>query len=140
MIRQSNLDEPKNSLQLKADWSIINAGGALLNILPGADRLVIPVEKFTNYALDPQRQKDKAIAFEKALGYNLDNFEKLIENIKRNITKFPAIPKPDIGYGQRYQVTVVLTGENGKQAKVLTAWIIDKNAKQTRLISVYIDK
>lgn len=47
---------------------------------------------------------------------------------------------PDTGYGRRFKVTVDLVGENGKTAKVLTAWILDKNTNELRLTSVYIDK
>jgi len=56
------------------------------------------------------------------------------------IRKYPAKPKPDVGYGKRYQVVMDLTGENGKTAKVLTAWLLDKDTNVTRLISVYVDE
>lgn len=42
----------------------------------------IPEEKFTKYALDPIRQPDKARAFRDALGYTIDNYQELIENIQ----------------------------------------------------------
>lgn len=42
----------------------------------------IPAEKFTDYALDPKRQPDKAKAFRDALGYTLDNYRELIDNIR----------------------------------------------------------
>jgi len=51
-----------------------------LNILPEAEDAVIPVEKLTDYALHPIKGKGKAIAFDRALGYNLTNADKLIEN------------------------------------------------------------
>jgi prephenate dehydratase len=111
-----------------------------MNILPNADRAVIPIEKFTEYSLNPQKQKDKSIAFERAMGYNLSNVQKLIDNIRANITNFAAVPKPDLGYGQRYQVVMELTGENGKRAKVLTSWIFNSGSKIPRLTSVYVDK
>ena len=108
--------------------------------LPNSYAVVIPVEKFTHYALNPQRQKDKAVAFEKALGYTLDNYHHLIANIRSNIAKYPATPKPDLGFGQRYEVRMDLLGENGKSAKVITAWIMDKETNETRLGSAYVDK
>jgi len=111
-----------------------------LFILPNADKAVIPSEKFTEYSLNPLKQKDKAIAFERALGYNMSNYQKLIDNIRANITKFTATPKPDIGYGQRYQIIMELVGENAKSAKVLTAWIFSDNKNIPTLTSAYIDK
>jgi hypothetical protein len=110
-----------------------------METLPNADKAVIPVEKFIGYALNQKKAPNKAFAFRLALGYTIYNYEKLIDNIRGNIKKFPAVAKPNIGYGQRYQVIMKLRGENGKTANVLTAWLIDKNTNETRLISVYVD-
>lgn len=49
-------------------------------VLPNYDKAVIPIEKFTQYAPNPEKDKNKAEAFEKALGYNLNNAEGLIKN------------------------------------------------------------
>ena len=111
-----------------------------MDILPDADNAVIPIEKFTQYALNPEKQRDKAIAFKLALGYDLSNCQKLIDNIRRNIKNHPASQKPDLGYGLRYEVIISLLGENNKRAKVLTAWLVDKATNETRLISAYIDE
>jgi len=48
----------------------------------------IPMAKLTKYALDSEKAPDKAFAFEKALGYNLGNVDKLVENIKRNVNNY----------------------------------------------------
>lgn len=106
--------------------------------LPNYDRAVIPKEKFTQYALNPQKDKNKADAFEKALGYNLNNANKLIKNIKENVNKFNAIEKEDKGFGKRYEVLMTLKGENKKIANIKTAWIIDKDTGETRLTNAYV--
>lgn len=106
--------------------------------LPNYDRAVIPKEKFTQYALNPQKDKNKAEAFEKALGYNLNNANKLIKNIKENVNKYNAIEKEDKGFGKRYEVLMTLKGENKKIANIKTAWIIDKDTGETRLTSAYV--
>jgi hypothetical protein len=54
-----------------------------MNKLPRADEAVIPIDKFVKYALDPSGDRNKAVAFESALGYNINNAEKLITQIKR---------------------------------------------------------
>ncbi len=107
-------------------------------LLPNYQEAIIPEEKFTEYALNPLKDKNKAEAFEKALGYNLSNSNKLIENIRTNINKFNATEKPDLGYGTRYEIIMNLTGENGKNANVKTAWIIDKDTKKTKMTSAYV--
>lgn len=106
--------------------------------LPNYQNAIIPEEKFTQYALNPEKDKNKAEAFERALGYNLKNYKKLIYNIENNINKFDAIEKPNIGYGERYEVLMTLVGENKKTANVKTAWIIDKDTGETRLTSAYV--
>lgn len=100
----------------------------------------IPKAKLTDYALNPDKAPDKALAFEKALGYNLGNVDKLIENLVRNINNFEFKEMPDTGYGRRFKAILELTGENGKTAKVLTAWLLDKKTNEFRLTSLYVDK
>jgi len=100
----------------------------------------IPTAKLTQYALNPDKAPDKARAFEKALGYNLGNVEKLIENVTNHINDCDFKEMPDTGYGRRFKVTLELTGENGKTAKVLIAWLLDKNTGEFRLTSIYVDK
>ncbi len=106
-----------------------------MDILPNADRAIIPVEKLTDYALNPDREPNKAKAFKEALGYDASAAQALIENIRSNITNFSAKRKPDNGYGVRYEVHMALTGQNGKTAFVKTAWIIDKHTDIARLTS-----
>ena len=109
-----------------------------MNILPRADEAIIPIEKFTKYALNPENSRGKFLAFQKALGYNLGNYEKLIKNIRNNIKKFPAIAKTDKGHGMRYSIAMEITGVNGKTAHVITAWIDDNKTGEMRLTSAYV--
>ena len=111
-----------------------------MDILPKADEAIIPIEKFTKYALNPDKQPDKAVAFELALGYNVENVEKLIESIRANLKKFPAKPKENKGFGDTFEIVMELIGENRKTAKVLTGWINDKKTGEMRLTSAYVDK
>ena len=106
--------------------------------LPNYENAVIPFEKFTQYILDPIRSKGKAVAFEGALGYTIKNADKLIENIRLHLGEYGAREKGDIGYGMTYEVIMELTGENGKKAYVLTAWIFDDATSEIRLTSAYI--
>ena len=111
-----------------------------MDILPNFDKIVIPIEKFTKYALNEDNSPNKAVAFDLALGYNITNAELLIENIRNNITKFPAKARGNKGYGAIYEVAMILTGVNGRTAKVLTGWIDDDSSGEMRLVSAYVDK
>ena len=95
-----------------------------------------PKEKLTKYSLDPTKCPDKAEAFKKALGYDLNNYADLMLNIKDNIDISKFVEKGDIGHGMRYEYIMKLKGPNGKTANVLTAWIRDGDG--LRLTSVYV--
>lgn len=99
----------------------------------------IPEEKFTKYALDTERQPDKARAFKEALGYTQENYKKLIKDIDRNFDKEKLVEKGDRGHGMRYQQVMRLKGMNEKEANVVTAWMEDDEG-DFRLTSVYITK
>ena len=98
----------------------------------------IPKEKFTGYALNPEKDPNKAKAFKDALGYDLSNYEQLIQNINDHIDESKFVEKSDLGFGMRYQNVIELEGPNGKKANVVTAWIQDGDDK--RLTSIYVTK
>ncbi len=108
--------------------------------LPKAEEAVIPTAKLTEYALNPSKEPDKAAAFESALGYNTENAEDLIKQIKAKLPDGTAKEKGDRGYGMTYEVVMDITGPNGKTAKVLTAWIDDQKSGEMRMITAHVDK
>ena len=108
--------------------------------IKGFGEAYIPTAKLTQYALNPDKAPDKALAFEKTLGYNLSNVDKLIENIVNNINDFEAERKAKTIYGEQFQIQMELTGENGKTALVMTGWIVDTETDEVRLTSIYIKK
>ena len=104
----------------------------------GYGKAVFLEEKLTQYALNPLKDRHKAVAFRLALGYQLQDADELMRNVAEHINNFPAIEKPDNGYGKRFQILMELTGKNGKTAKVMTAWIKDKDTGGIRLTSIYV--
>lgn len=115
-----------------------NSGSGIMK-LPRYKEAVIPKAKFTQYALNPDKDPDKAKAFKKALGYTMDNADDLIEQIKEKLPDYEAVGKGDRGWGMTYEVIMDIIGPNGKMAKVLTAWIDDKNNGEMRLTTVHVD-
>lgn len=99
---------------------------------------VVPKEKFTKYALDPVKQPDKARAFREALGYTMDNYQDLIDNISANLDESALILKGSNEQGKLYEYVMRLTGANGKQANVCTGWIIENGKTEPRLTSAYV--
>lgn len=102
------------------------------------NRIAIPVQKLTGYALNPRRAPDKAKAFKIALGYDQSNADELLQNIVGHTDESKFVEKGDMGHGMRYEYIMRITGANGKEANVLTAWIEDDGKK--RMTSVYVTK
>ena len=119
--------------------AIAKDSGSGIMKLPRYENAVIPKSKFTQYALNPDKDLDKAKAFEKALGYTIDNSDNLIKQINEKLSEYEAVEKGDRGWGMTYEVIMNITGPNGKTAKVLTAWIDDKNNGEMRLTTVHVD-
>lgn len=130
------INEAKSKAGVKSIAKSVDSGTIKMNLQLFANKM--PDEKFTQYSLNPLKVPDKAKAFKSALGYTVDNFEDLRQNILDNLVEDKFIEKGDNGYGMRYEQILELTGPNGKKAKVLTAWIQDDEDK--RLVSVYVDK
>ena len=98
--------------------------------------LAIPTAKLAGYALNPLKAPDKAKAFQLALGYDQSNAEELLQNILDHVDESRFVEKGDAGYGMLYELIIRLTGANGKEANVLTAWIAEGDKK--RMTSVYV--
>lgn len=95
-------------------------------------------EKFTQYALNPEKNPHKAKAFKDALGYTMENYKELIENIENNLDEDKLIEKNRDDYGVRYEQIMRLRGPNGKEANVCTGWI--EETDDFRLTSTYVTK
>lgn len=139
--KETGLQKEYNRIRISKNDSTKLAQNDII-VLPNYENAIIPIEKFTKYALDMNNPKgrNKAIAFQEALGYNVNNVDKLIRNIQKNLNKFNAIEKSDKGFGKQYEVLMTLVGENKKVANVKTGWIIDKETGETRLTSAYVAK
>lgn len=107
--------------------------------LPRYQEAVIPKDKFLEYALNPQKDPDKARAFKSALGYTTENADELMQQIYDQLPRYKAVERGDRGWGMTYEVVIEIIGPNGKTAKVLTAWIDDKQNGEMRLTTVHVD-
>lgn len=124
---------------MKAAETVENTGKSGIIRYEEKRKLAIPQMKLSGYALNPQKAPDKAAAFEKALGYTLRDAETLIQDVLDHLDDEAFIEKGDAGHGMRYEQILLLTGLNGKQANVLTAWIDDGNGGK-RMTSIYVTK
>ena len=109
-------------------------------LLPNYSVAHIPDAKLTAYALNVNHPegKHKAVAFQKALGYNINNKGRLIYQVRQGLKKYRAVERPTNEYGKPFEVFMMLSGANKKFAKVKTGWIIDNGKSEPRLTSIYV--
>jgi hypothetical protein len=107
------------------------------------NEVIIDPRKLTDYALDPEnpKGKDKAVMFQRHLGYTKDNYQLLLDQIHDRVLDAEAIPKNEDQFGTRYQVDLEIQGVEAQQMEIVrTGWLIPPNSNQARLTTLYIPK
>ncbi|MEL6326596.1 MAG: DUF6883 domain-containing protein, partial [Cyanobacteria bacterium J06626_23] len=81
-------------------------------------RIEIDPRKLTDYALNPDNPvgKDKAIVFERQLGYTRSNYEHLLTARRLAVLDAEAEPTTQDEHGQRYRVDLTIQGINEQTA------------------------
>jgi hypothetical protein len=105
--------------------------------------IIIDPRKLTNYALDPENPKgrDKAVMFERYLGYTKDNYQPLLDQINALVLDAEAIPQNHDQFGMRYRVDLEIQGIEDRQIEIVrTGWLIPPDSNQARLTTLYITK
>jgi len=110
-------------------------------LLPNYQSAKVDDRKVSGYTLNMEHSlgRHKAIAFQKALGYTVENKDLLLDQVYQGLQKYRAEEKPGTEYGRPFEVAMIILGANGKYARVKTAWLIDHGAAEPRLISMYVD-
>lgn len=105
-------------------------------------RLEIDPRKLTEYALNPDNPvgADKAIVFQRVLGYNRDNYQSLLEQIQSQAMEAETIQKSEDQHGQRYQVDLEVVGTENQRAIVRLGWIVRSETDFARLVTLYVKK
>lgn len=105
-------------------------------------RLVIDSRKLTEYALNPDNPvgADKALMFQRRLGYTKDNYELLLQQIQDLALDAEATPTQADEHGQRYQVDLEIVGLQNQREIIRTGWIVEPGSDFARLITLYVRK
>ncbi|WP_353734986.1 DUF6883 domain-containing protein [Okeania sp. SIO2C2] len=107
------------------------------------NQITINPRKLTEYALNPDNPKgaNKALMFERHLGFTKDNYELLLEQISTQVLEAEAIFKSRDEHGDRYQVDLEIIGtQEGQKEIVCTGWIVELEINTARLITLYVRK
>jgi hypothetical protein len=107
-----------------------------------ADEIIIDPRKLTEYALDPDsaRGRDKAIVFERVLGYTIDNYDELLQQLMTSCPQTEATEYRRIEQGILYQVDVIIFGKESAQAVVRTGWLIRSGTRAARLTTAFVKR
>ena len=106
-------------------------------------KIEIDPRKLTQYALNLDNPKgvNKAIMFQRHLGYNQDNYELLLQQITSKALEGNAVYQSADLHGKRYQVDLEITGiEAGQREIVRTGWLIKPDSNTARLVTLYVRK
>lgn len=94
--------------------------------LPGAAAASAAEEKFTRYFFNPDSKDGapKGDAFSSRLGYNINNWALMSQEILTAAARYPATFRIETPYGKKYEQMVILQGLKKKPANVLIGWIV----------------
>lgn len=106
--------------------------------LPNAQRATIADAKMVKYIFNPENPDGyaKGLAFTSRLGYSIDNWKQLKEELSQGATKYPATFKGNTPHGLKYEQKMVLYGKKGKPANVIVGWMCKDQS--THLTTPYI--
>ena len=105
--------------------------------------ITIDSRKLTEYALNLDNPKgaDKAVMFERHLGFTKNNYQLLSNKIKLIALEAEAVLQQTDIHGRRYRVDLEITGiQPGQQETVRTAWIVQSDSNVARLVTLYVKK
>lgn len=104
------------------------------------EKCVIPEAKLTRYALDKTSKKgrDKAVAFELALGFTSDDADEVMRLVYRWMGRNDPVMTGENQWGEINTADIPMTGKNGKRANVRTGWILRHGEDKMPLTSIYV--
>lgn len=106
--------------------------------LPNALSATADNRKFTEYLFGGTNERGlaKGAAFTSRLGYDINNYDKLKDEILKKASKYPSVFKETSIYGDKYEQKMILYGLNDKSANVIVGWQV--NTEKTWLTSAYM--
>ena len=105
-------------------------------MLPNAQQATVDPSKVRDYLLSPTHPIGhfKAVVFN-ALGYTVENWPLLAEDLLALAKSEPAVPGHPSPYGVKYEVSGKLTGPNGRSAEFTTVWMLKTGESIPRFVT-----
>ena len=106
--------------------------------LPNADRAVIKRAKLFDYLLSPAHPIGRFKApFFKKLGYSQEDWRRLETDLRNQHLPQLATPVGRTAYGQKYAIRAMLKGSGGREAEVVSVWIVRDREDFPRFVTAY---
>ena len=105
-----------------------------------ADSLAVDSRKLVDYALNPESPsgRHKAIVFARLLGFTRENYRDLLEQIEAQTLDGEAVFHSEDRFGPRFTVDLQIRSRDGRCAVVRTGWLVNREAKEARLLTLYV--
>lgn len=106
--------------------------------LPEAERAVVEPRKLRDYLLSQSHPVGRFKAsFFARLGYTQDGWGVLSADLRQHAAAGVAQPVEATRFGQKYQVTGPMRGPAGKEAEIVTVWIILNGEDFPRFVTAF---
>lgn len=108
--------------------------------LPNGEQATIPIEKLTQYCLNPNHPsgKHKARVFQSKLGITLETVDRLIPLIQQAAIEGEVVQQEDTPFGQVFKVDWEIP--NTESIQLRTTWEITPDNNFPRLITAFIKR
>lgn len=106
--------------------------------LPECDRVVVDPAKVRDYLLSSTHPigRFKAVFF-RSLGYQESDWPRLVSDLRQLPRSNEALPGQPSPHGRKFEVHGFLVGPSGRQARVVSVWILATGEDAPRLVTVY---
>lgn len=106
--------------------------------LPEAERAVVEPAKVRDYLLSPEHPVGWAkTRFFGELGFTRAAWLVLLRALLDLAIRGEATPGQVSSYGQKYQIQDIIVGPNGREAMVMTVWIVLTDEDFPRFVTAY---
>ncbi len=106
--------------------------------VPGAELAVVDPAKVRDYLLSPEHPVGRfKAAFFGTLGYSRDDWQLLVANLRAIVASEAATPGGESAFGSKFEVRGTIVGPTGREAKVVTVWIILAGESAPRFVTAF---
>jgi hypothetical protein len=108
--------------------------------LPNADRAVVEDAKVRDYLLSPSHPigRFKSVFF-LALGFSIEDWRSLRDVLLELGRSGEGLPGQTSPFGQKFEISATLTGPSGRQAKVVTVWMVCHGQDFAHFVTAFPD-